>query len=166
MSLWIGSPAATPPRPQRPIKTLSGLCVDPPSRCLPSRHGVFSCCQSDKPTIEVSVLPEERSQARAEIEAAIAARNFPLARSALVSFWAADSTPASAPFVVSRFEKLRGHFPFTPCRLAMLRSFTLEPLLRCCGPAPFAAASTSTCGWGFQTPTRRRSSIPPLALFL
>ena len=50
-------------------------------------------------------------------------------RNALVNFWLQKSDAASASFVVARFEKLRGHVPLVGCRLAILRSFTIEPVL-------------------------------------
>ena len=51
------------------------------------------------------------------------------ARAALLRLWSASPTPATVPFVVSRFEKLRGHVPLTQCKMAVLRSFTVEPLI-------------------------------------
>lgn len=66
---------------------------------------------------------------REQIDAAIASGDFLSARAALVRFWHTDPQGAAATFVVSRFEKLRGHIPLVPCRLAILRSFTVEPLI-------------------------------------
>jgi FkbH-like protein len=74
--------------------------------------------------------------ARDQVEQAIRDGNWAVAKSALQRMWASDPSPGAAPFVVSRFEKLRGHVPFTACRVAVLRSFTLEPLVplaRACG---------------------------------
>lgn len=65
---------------------------------------------------------------RAEIDAAVASGNFAAARALLVRVWGLAPTAATAPFVVSRFEKLRGHVPLTACKVAVLRSFTVEPL--------------------------------------
>jgi FkbH-like protein len=45
----------------------------------------------------------------------------------LAELWRGESGPASAAFVLSRFEKLRDKLPFCSYRLAVLRSFTVEP---------------------------------------
>jgi FkbH-like protein len=81
------------------------------------------------------VQSQERSTVRAEIDAALADGNVAAARAALLRLWSSDPSGATASLVVSRFEKLRGKIPLTPLRLAVLRSFTLEPLvplLRAC----------------------------------
>lgn len=55
------------------------------------------------------------------------------ARAALEALWRTDPGPATASFICSRFETLRGHTPLTACRLFIMRSFTVEsalPLLR------------------------------------
>lgn len=73
---------------------------------------------------------------RDQVDGALLEENWALAKSALGRMWAAAASPATAPFVVSRFERLRGHVPLTPCRIAVLRSFTVEPvvpLARACG---------------------------------
>ena len=77
---------------------------------------------------------------RDQIEHAIRDGNWALARSALQRFWESDPAPGAAPFVASRFEKLRGHVPLTPCRVAVLRSFTVEPVI------PVARASAFVGG--------------------
>src|SRR5438128_6180866 len=64
---------------------------------------------------------------RDEIEGLIAGDQPALAAQRLGKLWRAESNPASAAFVVSRFEKLRGKIPLTAFRLAILRSFTVEP---------------------------------------
>jgi len=51
----------------------------------------------------------------------------------LIELWRHNPTPATATFVVSRFEKMDKQLRLDTCRLAVLRSFTLEsliPLLR------------------------------------
>ena len=81
------------------------------------------------------VQPEERSAMRMKIDAALADGNWAAARLELARLWSADPSGQTASLVVSRFEKLRGKIPLTPLRLAVLRSFTLEPLvglLRAC----------------------------------
>lgn len=73
------------------------------------------------------------AERRTQIDALIERGKPAEARAALEALWRADSGPASAFFVVSRFERLRGQVALTPCRLFILRSFTVEtaiPLLR------------------------------------
>src|SRR6266851_2088909 len=57
----------------------------------------------------------------------------------LAKLWRAESSPASAAFVVSRFEKLRGRISLVPFRLAILRSFTVEPAVPLLRAAAFSA---------------------------
>lgn len=54
-------------------------------------------------------------------------------------WWAAQPTPAVAPAAVAAFERLRDRVPFTRCRLAILRSFTVEPMLPLLRAMAFAA---------------------------
>src|SRR5260370_26675845 len=56
----------------------------------------------------------------------------------LAKLWRAESSPASAAFVVSRFEKLRGRISLVPLRLASLRSFTVEPAVPLLRAAAFS----------------------------
>src|SRR5512141_1975241 len=76
---------------------------------------------------------------RAEIDARISEGAWQPARALLTEFWAREASPASAAFVVSRFERLREHVRFTPFRLAILRSFTVEPLIPLLRAAAFAS---------------------------
>ena len=71
----------------------------------------------------------ETGAIRAEIDGHIAAGDTQQASRALARLWDADPGPAIAPFVVSRFEKLKDRLALTPYRLAILRSFTVEPLI-------------------------------------
>src|SRR5579862_8712638 len=50
----------------------------------------------------------------------------------------ADSTAAAA-FLVSRYERIRSALSLQPHRLAILRSFTVEPVVKLCRAAAFAA---------------------------
>jgi FkbH-like protein len=77
----------------------------------------------------------DRDQLRQQADSAIAAGDWVEARATLERLWSAHASAALAGFVAGRFEKLRGQLPFHPCRVAILRSFTLEPvvpLLRAC----------------------------------
>jgi FkbH-like protein len=51
------------------------------------------------------------------------------ARAALTMLWSESPALPTAGFVVSRFEQLRPHLRFTSCRVAILRSFTVEPVV-------------------------------------
>jgi len=64
---------------------------------------------------------------RSEIDALMSQGHPNAAEIRLTKLWRAESNPAAAAFVVSRFEKLRGKVSLTPFRLAILRSFTVEP---------------------------------------
>jgi FkbH-like protein len=50
-----------------------------------------------------------------------------MAARCLRKLWNREAGSATAAFVISRFEKLRDNLPLLPCRLAILRSFTVEP---------------------------------------
>jgi FkbH-like protein len=66
---------------------------------------------------------------RAEIDSRLASAEWAEARAALVELWSAERSSATASFVISRFERLRPFVSLVPCRLAILRSFTLEPVV-------------------------------------
>src|SRR6476620_70566 len=66
---------------------------------------------------------------REEIEELIAGNQAGAAAQQLTKLWRVENNPAAAAFVVSRFEKLRGQVPLTSFKLAILRSFTVEPVL-------------------------------------
>jgi FkbH-like protein len=69
------------------------------------------------------------SDLRQEIDTLIAAGSAGSAVLRLGELWRKESGPASAAFVVSRYEKLRSHLSLVPYRLAILRSFTVEPVV-------------------------------------
>lgn len=74
--------------------------------------------------IQLSKVEKLRSQ----IDRAISDGDAPAARGMLAELWHLDARPATANFVVSRFERLRERLPAIPCRVAFLRSFTIEPI--------------------------------------
>ena len=57
----------------------------------------------------------------------------------LREIWLNDGGPSTAAFVVSRFERLRPRLRLTPWRLAILRSFTVEPMVPMLRAGAFAA---------------------------
>lgn len=66
---------------------------------------------------------------RQEIDQAIQSGAAATAVLRLAELWRLESGPAAAAFVTSRFEQLRNQVAFTPYRLAILRSFTVEPVV-------------------------------------
>jgi FkbH-like protein len=71
----------------------------------------------------------DRDQLRQQADAAIAAGDWVEARATLEQLWSAHASAGLAGFVSARFERLRPHLGFHACRVAILRSFTLEPLI-------------------------------------
>lgn len=75
---------------------------------------------------------------RSEIDRAIGAGEAGLASSLLQRLWRQHPDPATAGFVVGRYEKLRGKISLQACRLAILRSFTVEPIVPLLRASAFA----------------------------
>jgi FkbH-like protein len=76
---------------------------------------------------------------REEIDSAIASGAVSAAYFRLRELWRAEPTTAAAAFVISRCEKLRGKVPFASYRLAILRSFTVEPAIALLRAQAFAS---------------------------
>lgn len=76
---------------------------------------------------------------REEIDRLIGEGAAGAAARALAEMWRSDPGPAAAGFVISRFEKLRGSTALTPYRLAILRSFTVEPVVPVLRAAAFVS---------------------------
>src|SRR3954470_15989882 len=80
--------------------------------------------------------PATPAASREEIDRLIGAGQHAAARAMLGMLWRGAPSPAAGSFVVSRFEKLRGHVPLACSRVFIARSFTAEPavpLLRAAG---------------------------------
>ena len=75
---------------------------------------------------------------RGDIDGLIGAGDATGAARALARLWERDGGAGLAGFIASRYEKLRGYLPLVPYRLAVLRSFTVEPVV----PIVRAAAFT------------------------
>ncbi len=75
--------------------------------------------------------PAERepSTLRAEVDGLIARGAFDLAARRLAQLWRRDSVQGTASFVIARFEDLRDKLALTKFKLAILRSFTVEPIV-------------------------------------
>src|SRR5438445_12923623 len=57
----------------------------------------------------------------------------------LSELWTKDNTVSTASFIVSRYEQLRPKLNLLPYRLAILRSFTVEPMVPLLRAAAFRA---------------------------
>lgn len=77
---------------------------------------------------------------RAEIESALASEDWRRAHAALDRLVGAERTSATASFAIARYERLRPHLTLTRCRVAILRSFTVEPLVPLLRAAAFAGS--------------------------
>ena len=84
---------------------------------------------------------------RKEIEALMAAGDAAGAARQLSALWEREPGAGLAGFIASRFEKLRGRVPLVPYRWAVLRSFTVEPIV------PILRASAFTRGIDLETYT-------------
>jgi FkbH-like protein len=65
---------------------------------------------------------------KAEIERLIAAGEPRRALNALGAFWRENMRPSAASYILNQFEKIRDAVPMRSCQLAILRSFTVEPV--------------------------------------
>lgn len=79
------------------------------------------------------------AEARTEIEAAMEGGEWRKAARLAQSLWEREAGSATANFVAACVEKLRGHVDLTAHRCAILRSFTVEPLVPLLRAAAFAA---------------------------
>ncbi|MGO9403365.1 MAG: HAD-IIIC family phosphatase [Terriglobales bacterium] len=77
---------------------------------------------------------------RAEVDRLIAEGAFDLASRRLAELWRRDPASGTASFVTSRLEQLRGKLALTKFKLAILRSFTVEPIV------PLLRAEAFACG--------------------
>ena len=72
---------------------------------------------------------DQGADLRSEVSALLAEGQAAKAALRLRELWQREPGSASAAFVVPRFEELRGKLPLPEFRLAVLRSFTVEPVL-------------------------------------
>jgi FkbH-like protein len=72
---------------------------------------------------------ESNAVSRQSIDALIESKQYNAAQTDLGRLWRQTPTPATASFIVSRFEKMRDHLPLVQSRVAILRSFTVEPVV-------------------------------------
>ncbi|MBV8478398.1 MAG: HAD family hydrolase [Acidobacteria bacterium] len=81
------------------------------------------------PSTELVGSSDPLCNLRGEIDEAIGSGRAETASALLDELWRTRSSPATAAFVCSRYEKLRDRLPLTAHRTALLRSFTVEPLI-------------------------------------
>ncbi|PYX89682.1 MAG: hypothetical protein DMG68_04310, partial [Acidobacteria bacterium] len=79
------------------------------------------------------------SDLRQEIERLIASGEPSAASPLLRELWFRENTPSTASFVVSGYEQLRPKLSLLPYRVAILRSFTVEPIIPLVRAAAFVA---------------------------
>jgi FkbH-like protein len=85
---------------------------------------------------------------RKEADELIASGSADLAALRLAELWRNESGAGAAAFVVSRYEKLREKLPLARYRLAILRSFTVEPVIPLLRAAAFASGIDLTVQFG------------------
>ena len=88
------------------------------------------------------------AEARTEIEQSLEASDWRKAARLAQSLWEREAASTTANFVIATFEKLRPHLELTPHRLALLRSFTVEPLIPLLRASAFAAGIDLTVHLG------------------
>jgi FkbH-like protein len=79
------------------------------------------------------------SDIRQKVDRLIASGDSLGASRELAQLWAHDSSSACAGYVVARYEQLRPNLNLLPYRLAILRSFTVEPMVMLLRAATFSA---------------------------
>ena len=97
---------------------------------------------------------------RQQIDDAIAAGEATAAHGLMAKLWHADAGAASAGFISGRFEKIKGKLATASCRVAFLRSFTVEPavaLLR----AGAAVGGIDATAWVGDFNTYQQEVIDP-----
>jgi FkbH-like protein len=66
---------------------------------------------------------------REQVESCLAEGRWPQAHARLGDFWRNEGRAAAANYVLSCYEKMKGHLSLVPARIAFLRSMTIEPLM-------------------------------------
>jgi FkbH-like protein len=66
---------------------------------------------------------------REQIDALIAERRWPAAHARLADFWQREGKAGVASYILSCYDKMRAHMELVPCRVAFLRSMTVEPIV-------------------------------------
>jgi len=91
----------------------------------------------------------EGASLRGQIDQFMESGDATAARAGLLAYWREQgATAPAASFLNARFEKLRGRIPLTPYRLAILRSYTVEPVVPLLRAMGFAAGLDLTVHLG------------------
>ena len=78
-------------------------------------------------------------ETRQQIDGLIADGNSAAAAAALAELWTQEKSPSAAAFAIPRYERLRPELALPPYRVAILRSFTVEPMVPLLRAAAFSA---------------------------
>jgi len=62
------------------------------------------------------------------IDEVLRLRHWPQASAMLAELWRQQPVMGNAAYIISRYERMSSELSMTPYRLALLRSFTVEPL--------------------------------------
>lgn len=81
---------------------------------------------------------KEQTELRAEIAEAIGGGRFAAAQAMLEVLWSGAASPVLAPYIISSYQRIAEHLRLTPIRIAILRSFAVEPLLPSLRAAAYA----------------------------
>ena len=73
------------------------------------------------------------------IDEALRLRHWPQASAMLAGLWRQQPVMGNAAYIISRYERMSSELSMTPYRLALLRSFTVEPLVPLLRAAAFAS---------------------------
>jgi FkbH-like protein len=84
-------------------------------------------------------MQEDVLELQHQVEACLAQEAWEKANMILSTLWRQKPTPAMASYILSRCERLWAHVPLIPYRLALLRSFTIEPVVPLLRAAAFIA---------------------------
>lgn len=89
---------------------------------------------------------------RDQVEDAIKRHDWNAMYCMLRAVWSADPTPATANYILSKGDLLREHLPLSSYRMAVLRSFTIEPVVPLCRAAALLKGLDLTIQvFGFNT---------------
>src|ERR1700730_6069769 len=92
---------------------------------LPERKYLFAADSRCSRALPLS----EPIKRRTEVNSLIAAGQWTAAHARLGDLWRQDGKPATANYISSCYADLGGNLPMMKCRIAFLRSMTLEPLI-------------------------------------
>ena len=107
------------------------------AKCL-RKLGLIKQCLK-KITIYTRETKDVMSDLRCQIDGFISSGNIESAVAGLARLWRTEPTTGAASFIATRATSLRGRTAIINCRLAILRSFTVEPMVPILRAAAFVA---------------------------